>query len=210
MRKWQSPGSILSSLVSLNNWMRRTPSAEEVRPAKCPCCGVASRPVGKGLNLHGHGQRERQVRGPLHPGGKPVQVIIKLRRYRCRSCRATMTVGPMGLVARRLFSAAAMGLGLCLWGLEKQKEAAVYQQVNSWRRSPEQAKRGWRQLGRWVHGIVQGRLFRGLLPGLPGSLAQAPRAVAERAAAALAARCSPALCTAPMSQQVFWGAALAL
>ena len=118
-----------------------------------------------------------------------------------------MTVGPMGLVARRLFSAAAMGLGLCLWGLEKQKEAAVYQQVNSWRRPPEQGKRGWRQLGRWVLGIVQGRLFRGLLPG---SLAQAPRAVAERAAAALAARCSPTLCTAKMSQQVFWGAALAL
>ena len=41
-----------------------------------------------------------------------------------------MTVGPMGLLTRRLFSAAAIGLALCLWGLEKQKQAAVYEQVN--------------------------------------------------------------------------------
>lgn len=183
------------------------PSAEEARPGQCPSCGVASRPVGKGLNLHGHGQRERQVRGPLYPGGKPVQVVLRLRRYLCRICQATMTVGPMGLLCRRLFSAAAMGLALCLWGLEKQKEAAVYEQVNSWRRPPEDTRKGWRQLGRWVLGIVKGRLFGGLLGG---SLPSAPRAVAERAAAALAARCSPALCTQPMSQQVFAGAALGL
>jgi hypothetical protein len=113
----------------------------------------------------------------------------------------------MGLLTRRLFSAAAIGLALCLWGLEKQKEADVYEQVNDWRRPPEEARQGWRQLGRWVLGIVQGRLFGGLLPGSPPS---ARRAVAERAAAALAARCSPALCTQPMSQQVFAGAALAL
>lgn len=163
--------------------------------------------MGKGLNLHGHGQRERQVRGPLYPGGKPIQVVIALRRYLCRSCRATMTVGPMGLLTRRLFSAAAVGLALCLWGLEKQKEAAVYELVNSWRRPPEQAFTGWRQLMRWARAIAQGRLFGGLLPGSPP---QTPRAVAERAAAALGARCSPALCTAPMSQQVFAGAALAL
>ena len=67
-------------------------------------------------------------------------------------------------------------------------------------RPPEEAGKGWRQLGRWVLGIVQGRLFGGLLPGSPPI---ALRAVAQRAAAALAARCSPALCTAPMSQQVF-------
>lgn len=187
--------------------MKRTPSAEEARPAQCPRCGVASRPVGKGLNLHGHGQRERQVRGPLCPGGKPVHVVLTLRRYLCRSCQATMTVGPMGLLTRRLFSAAAMGLALCLWGLEKQKQAAVYEQVNDWRRPKEEARKGWRQMGRWVVGIVQGRLFGGLLPGSPPS---APQAVAERAAAALAARCSPTLCTQPMSQQVFEGAALAL
>jgi transposase len=187
--------------------MSRTPSVEEARPAQCPCCGRASRPVGKRLNLHGHGQRQRQVRGPLQPGGKPVEVVLTLRRYLCQSCQATMTVGPMGLLTRRLFSAAAMGLALCLWGLDKQKEAAVYEQVNCWRRPAEQARKGWRQLGRWVLGIVQGRLFGGLLPGSPP---QTPRAVAERAAAALAARCSPVLGTAPMSQQVFWGAALAM
>jgi hypothetical protein len=111
----------------------------------------------------------------------------------------------MGLLARRLFGAAALGLALCLWGVQKQAVDKVYEQVNPWRR-PEEMK-GWRQLGRWVKGIQQGHLFRGLCPGSqPLSL----RAVAERAAAAMAARCLPALWTQPMAQQVFAGAALAL
>ena len=117
-----------------------------------------------------------------------------------------MTVGPLGLLTRLLFSAAAVGLALCLWGLDKHREAQVYAQCNDWRRPKEQSRHRWRQLGRWAQGIVLGRLFRGLLPG---SAPQSPRAVAERAAAALAARCPPWLWEAPMLQQVFAGAALA-
>jgi zinc-finger of transposase IS204/IS1001/IS1096/IS1165 len=206
LRKWQSPPSILSSPFSFNNWLHKTPSVEEARPAQCPCCGRASRPVGQKLNLQGHGQRERQVRGPLRPGGKPVQVLLTLRRYRCRSCRATMTVGPLGLWTRLLFSAAAAGLALCLWGLDKQKEAQVYAQCNDWSRPLEQPGPRWRQPGRWVQGVLEGRLWRGLLRGSPP---QSLRAVAERVAAALAARCPPSLWEAPMAQQVFAGAALA-
>jgi len=167
---------------------------------------MASRPVGKALNLHGHGQRERQVRGPMQPGSPPIQVLLTLRRYLCRSCGATLTVGPRGLLTGRLFSAAAVALALCLWGLEKLRQAQVYAQVNCWRRPQEQAAHPWRQLGRWARGIVQRRLFRDLLPGPPPP---APQEVAARAAAALSARCPPALCKEPMRQQVFAGAALA-
>jgi hypothetical protein len=186
--------------------MSRTPSAEEARPAQCPCCRVASRPVGQRLNLCGHGRRERQVRGPLRAGGKPIQGVLTLRRYLCRCCQATMTVGPMGLLTRLLFSAAALGLSLYLWGIEKKPGAKVHEQVNPWRREQEASRRGWRQLGRWVQGLRQGRLFGGLCPGV---VPQSSRAVAERAAAALAARCPPCLWTEPMAQQVFAGAALA-
>lgn len=181
------------------------PSAEEARPTHCSRCGVASRPLGQGLNLHGHGQRERQVRGPREVGGKPVVVLVRVRRYWCRCCKATLTVGPMGLWARRLFAVAALALGLCLWGLLKQSLTQVYQQVNPWGRPQEM--RGWRQLGRWARQIQQGRLFAGLCPG---SMPQSPRAVAERAAAAMAARCPPELWIQPMLQQVFAGAALAI
>jgi hypothetical protein len=117
-----------------------------------------------------------------------------------------MTVGPLGLWTRLLFSGAAVGLALCLWGLEKQREAQVYMQCNDWSRPQEQSGPRWRQLGRWVQGVLGGRLWRDLLPGSPP---QSPRAVAERVAAALAARCPPSLWEAPMAHQVFAGAALA-
>lgn len=187
--------------------MKRTPSAQEARPAQCGCCGAASRPVGQRLKVHGHGQRERQVRGPLEPGSQPVQVVITVRRYLCLCCKATMTVGPRGLLPRRLFSAAAMGLALYLWGARKQPVAAVYEQVNPWQRAGEAALKGWRQLRRWIQEVVQGRLFGGLLPG---PLAPSRRAVAERAAVVLATRCPAPLWTQPMAQQVFMGASLAV
>ena len=47
--------------------MARPPSVEEVRPARCPDCGVASKPVGGGVVVQGHGLRTRQLRGPQAP-----------------------------------------------------------------------------------------------------------------------------------------------
>ena len=111
----------------------------------------------------------------------------------------------MGLWARRLFDVAALGLGLCLWGVQRQSRTQVYPQVNPWGRPQEM--RGWRQLGRWARQIQQGRLFAGLCPG---STPPSPRVAAERAAAAMAARCPPDLGTQPIWQQVFAGAALAV
>jgi hypothetical protein len=111
----------------------------------------------------------------------------------------------MGLLTRRLFGAAAVGLALCLWGILKESQTRVYEQVNPWQRTEE--VRGWRQLGRWAVAIKQGELFKALCPGrMPLDL----RAVAQRAAAALSAMCSPQLWGQPISQQVFAGAALAV
>jgi len=181
------------------------PTAEEARPAQCPCCGVASRPVGQALKLHGHGKRERQVRGPLELGGAPKLVTLLLRRYLCRCCQATLTVGPLGLVAQRLFSVAALGLALCLWGCLGQPAAQVRAQVNPLLYVGDDAVRGWRQLGRWAQALQEGRLLAGLMPGAPPA---GGRAVAQRAAAALAARCPAGLCGDPLPNQVFAGGAL--
>ena len=96
MKKKRSPPRILSSCFSINSWLHQMPSVEEARPSQCPDCDEPSRPVGAPLNIQGHGQRERQVRGPLEPDGLPVQVVLMLRRYLCQRCGATMTVGPKG------------------------------------------------------------------------------------------------------------------
>ena len=204
MKKSRSPSSILSSPFSLKSWLTKTPSPEEARPAHCPGCGVASRPVAGPLNLEGHGQRERQVRGPLELGQPPLLVVLPVRRYRCRCCGATMTVGPIGLRAGLLFSVAVVALALYLWGTLRQPLGQVCAQVNPWRRSAEQTQGGWRQVGRWARRIATGRLFTGLLPGCPPP---GLRAVAQQAAAAWSARCPPQLCQAPMPVQVFAGAA---
>jgi hypothetical protein len=111
----------------------------------------------------------------------------------------------MGLLARGLFDVAVVGLALCLWGVHKQTMTQIYQQLNPWRRPEEM--RGWRQLGRWIKQIQQGRRFVGLCPG---GVPLSERAAAERVAAVMAARCPPMLWSQSMEQQVFAGAALAV
>jgi hypothetical protein len=196
---------MVPSVFSIKSWLARTPTVEEARPARCPCCGVASRPVGQRLNLHGHGLRDRQVRGPLEVGGAPKLVVLWLRRYLCRCCQASVTVGPLGLVAHRLFSVAALGLALYLWGCLEQTAGAVREQVDPLSNAGGDPMGGWRQLGRWVQALREGRLLGGLLPG---ELPAAVRAVAQRAAAALAARCPAWMCGEPLPKQVFAGGAL--
>ena len=197
---------MVPSVFSIKSWLARTPTVEEARPARCPCCGVASRPLGRPLNLHGHGQRERQVRGPLEIGKAPRLAELWLRRYLCRCCQASMTVGPLGLVAHRLFSIAALGLALCLWGCQREAAVQVRRQIDPLSYEGAETVRGWRQLGRWAQALREGRLLGGLLPGAPPADA---RAVAARAAAALAARCPAWLCGAPLPNQVFAGGELA-
>jgi hypothetical protein len=114
-------------------------------------------------------------------------------------------VGPLGLVAQRLFSVAALGLALCLWGCLGQPAAQVRAQVNPLLCVGDDAVRGWRQLGRWAQALKEGRLLAGLMPGAPPA---GGRAVAQRAAAALAARCPAGLCGDPLPNQVFAGGAL--
>ena len=132
-------------------------------------------------------------------------MVLWLRRYLCRCCQASMTVGPLGLVAHRLFSIAALGLALCLWGCQGKPAGQVRVQVDPLSHTGDDPMRGWRQLGRWALALREGRLLGGLLPG---ALPAAVRAVAQRAAAALAARCPAWMCGESLPNQVFAGGAL--
>jgi hypothetical protein len=132
-------------------------------------------------------------------------VLIHLRRYQCRTCKTVVTVGPRTAVRKRLFTAAAIGLGLALWAVRKMPEVMVRQRVSPWRCMGYAAARGWRTLKRWAQAIDEGRLFPTVRPAPEG---WSWRQVAERAATTLAALAPPSL-GAPVEELAFLGAARA-
>lgn len=112
-------------------------------------CGEASRPVGGGLGLYGHGLRDRQVRGPQEPDGPPTWVVIACRRYACTACDAVLTVVPRGIAPRRHYGHAAIALAFALWAIVGEPIAEVRRRVCAWRISQERATR-WPALARWA------------------------------------------------------------
>ena len=112
--KNRSGASVVQSAIRIKVWQQQLPTVEEVRPGRCPACKAASCPVGRAHQLHGHGTRKRQVRGPSGPGQPAATVEILARRYRCILCGAVIVVVPQEVRARRLYSASAIGLAL-LW-----------------------------------------------------------------------------------------------
>jgi len=182
--------------------MERTPSVEEVRPGRCPCCQAASRPVGRPLGLWGHGLRDRQQRGPLAPQGAPIEVVIRARRFLCRACRAVLLVVPRGVLAGRLFSAAAIGVALALFGVSGLSMAATRTRVSPWPHVGATAAGSWLALRRWACAARAGRLWACVRPSPARFTA---RQVAERAARTLAALAPLALAEARIEAQVFAG-----
>jgi hypothetical protein len=197
----QSGAGIVYSAMHVKKWANEVPTVGAARPGCCSQCGAPSRPLGAQLVLLGHGLRERQVRGPASPGRSPEIRTVWVRRYRCRLCRGVTTVLPRGLIARRHYSASAIGLGLCLYGLRGVSVEETRRQVCAWRLgfAPER----WTTLPTWVAAIEQGTLFTHVRP-CPTSFTIRERA--ERAAATL---CSLAFNTGSLEERAFEGAALA-
>jgi hypothetical protein len=206
VKRGRSRQTIVHSAIDVKTWLTRVPSVEEVRPGQCPRCAAASRPVGAGLQIWGHGLRDRQSRGPLTPLGDPVEVTLRVRRYQCRPCRAVIVVVPLGVIAGRLFAAAAIGLALALFGVEGVPLREVRQRVSPWRRVGATAHGSWLALRRWVRAIRQRRLFASVRHWPAHFTA---RQVAERAAMTLGALAPPSLAHEVIVQRVFAGAPLA-
>lgn len=185
---------IIRSQVGVKSWAAQVPCVEQVRPARCPACGAASRPVGAALVLHGHGVRERQVLGPVEWGEVPLALVVGVRRYLCTACQATCTVCPREVLTQRLYSAPAIALALALFGLLSRPAAQVRAQVSPWRVVGHGSVGRWCALCAWVRALPRGGLFRAL-PPCPEDWSL--RRIASRAAAALAARAPEAVGPSP-------------
>lgn len=135
------------------------PSVSTVRPSRCRSCGLASRPVGRNIVVHGDGTRERQVWGPPAPDGAPVLMTVRVRRYECQACRACMVVVPSEVLPARLYSAAAIALALALWAVLRLTARAVRARVSPFPIIGATAAVGWITLRRWAGDAADGRLF---------------------------------------------------
>lgn len=201
MVRRQSGKGIVYSAIEVKKWAEEIPSAEQARPACCSRCGAASRPPGAPLVVISHGLRDRQVRGPADATGEPVIRTLLVRRYRCQRCGGITTVLPRGLSARRHYSASAIGLSLCLFGMRGLSIGETRRRVCPCVSfEPER----WTTLPGWVAAIEQGRLFPGVWRASPPGCSLRERA--ERTAAAL---CGHAIGAGSVEAQAFEGAALA-
>lgn len=130
--------------------------------------------------------------------------IIQLRRYRCRRCRAIVTVGPLGVMRGWLFSAPAIAWALALYGLASVTAAEVRRRVSPWSIVGATSAATWASLKRWIRAVRSGRLFTFVRRCPTG---WRPCQVAERAAAAFVALAMPADRDPPLDHQAWHGAA---
>lgn len=154
-----SARGILHSEIDFKFWIARAPEIDAVRPGRCPACGTAARVPGKRLGLHGHGLIDRQAWGPASADGAPEILSLRLRRFRCTSCRAVITVGPRDLESRRIYRLSAIAFALALWGIAVLTPEKVRRSVSPWRHRGASTAGRWRTLGRWVDAVLATRLF---------------------------------------------------
>ena len=171
---------------------------------RLPCLQGRELPGRGRIQIHGHGLRERQVRGPLGPGEKAAAIGVPGRRYRCVVCDSVFLVVPREVLPRRQYSAAAIGFALALWGLVGLTAIAVRLQISPSKVLGFDAMTGWVTLRRWAKAVKTRCLF----PSVPAAGPSATlRDVAALAATALAASADPTTRHLPLEQRAFLGAA---
>ena len=151
--------------------------------------------------LHGHGVRERQVRGLPGLSECPALLVFQARRYACQRCGAILLVVPASVAPRRLFDLATIAFALARWWVEGVSSRAVRAEVSPLRFVGDSASRAWSQLRRWGRRAVE--ILRPPRPvALDGSVASARRAlevVAAHAPLSLAGRPLPERAFAAMA-----------
>ena len=193
---------IVHRALDVKNWMQRPPSVEEARPGQCPRCFGAGRPIGGPRGLHGHGLRDRQVRGPLEIAAVPTTAVIACRRYLCTQCEAVLTVVPRGIEPRRHYGRAAICLALALWALGGQPTTVVRDRVGSW---ASQEATTWQALRKWAAAVAAGTW-----PWCRAAAGLAPREAAARAGQIAAGRAPLAMPAGPIWEQAYAGGAALL
>lgn len=188
---------LVPSFLDIASWLKRLPSAEDVRPTHCPACGAASRVLGQPLGLRSHGLRQRRVRGSQAPGEPLVTLTIRARRYLCR-CGAVTLVVPAGVLAHRRYTASAVTVALTLYGLSRLRARHIGACLTG---HPSMAD--WPSLRRWCHQVRDGALFPVVRPA---PMHWGHRRVAERVVTTLAACAPPSIATRPLAYQACVGA----
>lgn len=196
----RSKSHVVRDALGVNDWLRAPPTVDGARPKVCVECGAGGRPIGAPLLIHGHGVRERQVRGPLAFTTASVTVTVVVRRYQCQPCGAVMTVVPRELMPGLLYSACAIGLAIALYGLCGRNMGEVRTAVSAWSRIGDDAT-GWPSLRRWIEGASA---LWASVRSMPGAFEQQQQA--ERVASTLAGHASS---YDPIEFAAFVGAALA-
>ncbi len=133
------------------------PDVDDVRPCRCWRCLAPAR-TGTRIVLHGHGIRLRNVLvPPALDDGRPTLEECWSRRYKCQNCQAVLTVLPVGVMPRFLYSAFAILSALFLVaerpigeGLtdEEAYDRQGMNPIRGWNVMSENYR--WRSIGRWV------------------------------------------------------------
>lgn len=199
LEKNRSDLGIVYSAIPVKSWTANLPSVEAVRPSHCPACGIASRPVGRSLMLHGHGLRPRHLWGPSWPGELPTIEEIQQRRYRCQNCFAVVVVGPPVIWRRGMYTSAAIGGALAGWTLEGKSARMVRAATSPMTQHGSSDADRWRSLARWASG---GPFGVKVIANLPRD---GPRALATMIARRLVALVT--IPTGSISADAFHGAA---
>lgn len=152
--------------------------------------------------LHGHGHRERQVLGPAKPGAQAELRLVWVRRYLCTGCDASMTVVPSEVLTKRLYSSAAIGMCMALFGVCAMSLSAMRALVSPFS-VVGASSTGWGSVLRWVDAVRSGRLFEVVRP-VPAEWPR--RKAAERIATTLAACAPPTAAALDVVTAAFVGA----
>lgn len=155
----------MKSIEWIRSWLGslhpdHLPEVDDVRPKRCSRCKTPAR-RGKRVVLHGHGCRTRMVvvAPALGDDAAPAEVIeCWQRRYRCTACEAILVVLPTGVMARYLYSAAAIVMAFFLVAErpvgQGLSQAEAYDRQGMLRDVTTRAFRDpsyrWRSLGRWT------------------------------------------------------------
>ena len=142
--------------------------------------------------------------GPLEPDGPPVLTVVRVRRFFCTRCSATVTVAPSEALTARLYTASAIAWALALYGLQKLAAAAIRKLVSPMRVIGATSAARWLTLRRWCRDIATARLFCCVR-----RVAGTAREVAAAAASSLSAYALPAPEPPPLPVLAFHGAARA-
>ena len=170
---------------------------QAARPATCPACGAASHPVGGTVVLHGHGLRDRQIRGVEAPFEPPRLQVVRARRYACQRCGAVILVVPAAVGRRRLFDLATIAFALARWLEDGVASRAVRAEASPLRFVGDSARRAWSQLRRW--GRAAADILRPPRPVAADGSAVAARLVI----ATVAALAPPSWGARPLAERAF-------